>query len=98
MKSESDFSAASRAASMSFMVVTLVPLIRAVQAPGQSLLAGILILALMVLPTVMLLADSALGLHDDLVRGQELGVRLALGRIARRVRIRRRCPGARCAR
>jgi phosphate transport system permease protein len=41
-------------------LVTLVPWIRKVEPPGQSLLAGILILALMVLPTVALTAEAAL--------------------------------------
>jgi phosphate transport system permease protein len=41
-------------------LVTLVPRIHEVEPPGQSLLAGILILALMVLPTVALFAESAL--------------------------------------
>lgn len=42
-------------------LVTLVPLLRQLEPPGQSLLAGILVLALMILPTVALLADSSLG-------------------------------------
>lgn len=42
-------------------LVTLVPLIYQLRPPGQSLLAGILILALMILPTVALMADAALG-------------------------------------
>lgn len=41
-------------------LVSLVPLIRRLEPPGQSLLAGILILALMILPTVALMADAAL--------------------------------------
>lgn len=41
-------------------LTTLVPLIRAWQPPGHSLLAGILILALMILPTIALLTESAL--------------------------------------
>lgn len=41
-------------------LTTLVPLIRAWRPPGHSLLAGILILALMILPTIALLAESAL--------------------------------------
>lgn len=41
-------------------LTVLAPLIRLWQPPGQSLLAGILILALMILPTVALLSDSAL--------------------------------------
>jgi len=41
-------------------LVVLVPVIGAWQPPGASLLAGVLILALMVLPTVALFADSAL--------------------------------------
>ncbi|MCZ7647072.1 MAG: phosphate ABC transporter permease subunit PstC [Planctomycetota bacterium] len=41
-------------------LVTLVPLLNKVQPPGASLLAGILILALMILPTIALMADGAL--------------------------------------
>ncbi len=41
-------------------LVVLVPLIARVRPPGASLLSGILILALMVLPTVALTADAAL--------------------------------------
>lgn len=40
-------------------LVVLVPLIRQLQPPGPSLLAGILVLAVMVLPTLMLSADAA---------------------------------------
>lgn len=42
-------------------LVVLVPLIRSFAPPGPSLLAAILILALMILPTIALLADSAIG-------------------------------------
>jgi phosphate transport system permease protein len=41
-------------------LLALVPLIRAVGPPGQSLLAGILVLAIMILPTIALLTKSAL--------------------------------------
>lgn len=41
-------------------LVTLVPLINQWQPPGASLLAGSLILALMILPTIALVADSAI--------------------------------------
>lgn len=41
-------------------LVTLAPLIQRLRPPGQSLLAGILILGLMVLPTVALMAEAAL--------------------------------------
>lgn len=41
-------------------LVVLVPILAAIQMPGASLLAGILILALMILPTITLFADSAL--------------------------------------
>lgn len=41
-------------------LVILVPLLRTLAPPGQSLLAGILILALMILPTVALISDGAL--------------------------------------
>ncbi|OKH19797.1 phosphate ABC transporter permease subunit PstC [[Limnothrix rosea] IAM M-220] len=42
-------------------LVVLVPLINQVRSPGTSLLAGIVILALMILPTVALIADASLG-------------------------------------
>ncbi|AFY37389.1 phosphate ABC transporter membrane protein 1, PhoT family [[Leptolyngbya] sp. PCC 7376] len=42
-------------------LVVLVPLITKLQPPGTSLLAGIVILALMILPTVALIADASLG-------------------------------------
>jgi phosphate transport system permease protein len=41
-------------------LVTLAPLIRRWQPPGQSLLTGVLILALMILPTVALLTEASL--------------------------------------
>lgn len=41
-------------------LVVLVPLIAKIRPPGPSLLAGILILAIMILPTVALMADASL--------------------------------------
>lgn len=41
-------------------LTSLVPLIRSIQPPGPSLLCGILVLALMILPTVALLSGAAL--------------------------------------
>jgi phosphate transport system permease protein len=41
-------------------LVTVVPWVRRIAAPGQSLLAGLLILTLMILPTAALLAESSL--------------------------------------
>jgi phosphate transport system permease protein len=41
-------------------LVVLVPLLRRLAPPGPSLLAGVLILALMILPTIALVADAAL--------------------------------------
>jgi phosphate transport system permease protein len=41
-------------------LVVLVPLIGQIQPPGPSLLAGILILAIMILPTIALMADAGL--------------------------------------
>ncbi len=41
-------------------LVTLVPIVRRIDGPGPSLIAGILILAMMILPTVALLSQSAL--------------------------------------
>jgi phosphate transport system permease protein len=72
-------------------LVVLVPLIRRLEPPGPSLLAGILILALMILPTVALLADAALGA----VPAAHLRGAAALG-MARWATIRRvALPGAR---
>jgi phosphate transport system permease protein len=42
-------------------LVVLVPLIRVLHPPGPSLLAGVLILTLMILPTIALMADAAIG-------------------------------------
>ncbi|WP_240761461.1 phosphate ABC transporter permease subunit PstC [Nitrosococcus wardiae] len=51
-------------------LVVLVPLIRQLEPPGPSLLAGILILALMILPTIALLADAALaGIPREYTQG-----------------------------
>lgn len=51
-------------------LVVLVPLIRRIEPPGTSLLTASLILALMILPTVALFADSALGsVPRDYTRG-----------------------------
>jgi len=41
-------------------LVVLVPLIRRIEPPGASLLAGIIILAIMILPTIALTADAAI--------------------------------------
>jgi phosphate transport system permease protein len=41
-------------------LVTLVPLIAKLQPPGTSLLAGSIVLAIMILPTIALMADAAL--------------------------------------
>jgi phosphate transport system permease protein len=41
-------------------LTVLVPLIRRIAVPGQSLLAGVIVLTIMILPTVSLLADAAL--------------------------------------
>lgn len=46
-------------------LVTLVPLIAAWQQPGLSLLAGMVVLALMIIPTIALLADNALANCSD---------------------------------
>jgi phosphate transport system permease protein len=51
-------------------LVTLVPLIAQVEPPGTSLLAGIAILSLMILPTVTLIADSTIaGVPEEYSRG-----------------------------
>lgn len=42
-------------------LVVLVPLIGGLEPPGPSLLAGILILTIMILPTIALVADSSIG-------------------------------------
>lgn len=56
-------------------LVVLAPLIRRWHPPGQSLLAGVLILALMILPTVALLAESSF----KAVPGSYLRASAALG-------------------
>ena len=59
-------------------LVVLVPLIRRLHPPGPSLLAGMLILAVMILPTVALSADASLA---DLPEEYRLGgAALGLGR------------------
>lgn len=61
-------------------LVTLVPLIARWQPPGSSLLAGVLILAVMVLPTVALLSEAALAsVPKSYERGAEA---LGMGRWA----------------
>jgi phosphate transport system permease protein len=57
-------------------LVVLVPLIGRWQPPGASLLAGIAIVALMIVPTVMLLSDAALSAvpKDDVVAAAALGL------------------------
>lgn len=51
-------------------LVVLVPMIARIKPPGASLLAAVLVLSMMILPTVALLADSALAqVPHDLVRG-----------------------------
>ena len=51
-------------------LVTLAPLIRAWHPPGQSLLAAVLILAIMILPTIALLSESALrAVPESYLRG-----------------------------
>lgn len=61
-------------------LVVLVPLIGRIQPPGPSLLAGILILTLMILPTVALVADASFAsVSPEYLRG---AVALGLGRWA----------------
>jgi phosphate transport system permease protein len=51
-------------------LVVLVPLIGEIQPPGPSLLAGILILTIMILPTIALMADASLAnVPQQYVRG-----------------------------
>ncbi|MBS0204154.1 MAG: phosphate ABC transporter permease subunit PstC [Planctomycetes bacterium] len=51
-------------------LVVLVPLVNRIHPPGQSLLAGVVILTLMILPTVALLTDAAFtGLPAGYARG-----------------------------
>ena len=51
-------------------LVSLVPLIAKVRPPGTSLLAGIIILTIMILPTIALMADAALAaVPQQLLRG-----------------------------
>lgn len=57
-------------------LVVLVPLIARVGPPGQSVLAGVLVLAMMILPTIALVADAALGAvpEDTLRAGAAAGL------------------------
>jgi phosphate transport system permease protein len=51
-------------------LVVLVPLIGRIHPPGQSLLAGILILTIMILPTIALMADASLSnIPPEYLRG-----------------------------
>ena len=51
-------------------LMVLVPAIARIGPPGQSLLAGILVLALMILPTIALVSDAALGsVPEEPLRG-----------------------------
>ena len=51
-------------------LVVLVPLIEAIRPPGPSLLAGIVILTIMILPTIALMADASLiNVPQQYVRG-----------------------------
>jgi len=62
-------------------LVSLAPLIALIAQPGQSLLAGVLILGLMILPTVALFSDSALAAtpKEQLLAAASLGLpRLAV--------------------
>lgn len=57
-------------------LVTLTPRIAAIEPPGPSLLAGILIVALMILPTIMLLVEASLEAvpDDQLLAAAALGM------------------------
>lgn len=59
-------------------LVVLVPLVARIRAPGASALAGILVLAIMILPTVALTADAALAAVPREVR--EAAAALGLSR------------------
>jgi phosphate transport system permease protein len=51
-------------------LVVLVPIIARIQAPGPSLLAGVIILTIMILPTIALVADANFAnLPDDYLKG-----------------------------
>lgn len=61
-------------------LVVLVPLIRQIEPPGPSLLAGILVLAIMILPTLALSADAAFAaVPDDFLKA---AAALGLPRVA----------------
>lgn len=66
-------------------LVVLVPLVAGIEPPGASLLAGILVLTLMILPTVALTADAALEAvpREQLVGAAALG--LTRWTVARRI-------------
>lgn len=66
-------------------LVVLVPLIRTLAPPGQSLLAGVLVLTLMILPTVAVTAQAALGAVPKTLL--DAGRALGLGRVSLITRI-----------
>lgn len=72
-------------------LVVLVPLIGSIEPPGASLLAGMLVLSIMILPTVAVIADTSLGqVPGHIFRGG-----LALGVPMHRVVLRIVLPAAR---
>ena len=57
-------------------LISLAPRIAALEPPGPSLLAGMVVLAMMILPTIMLLSDAAMGdvPHQQLQAAAALGL------------------------
>lgn len=68
-------------------LVVVVPLLGQLQAPGTSILAGALVLALMILPTIALLADSALRAVPDELRRGGLALGLSPWRVVLRIQL-----------
>lgn len=66
-------------------LVTIVPLIGRLQPPGPSLLAGIFLLALMILPTIALMADASLANVPREIMHGAAALGLSRWGIARRV-------------
>ncbi len=68
-------------------LVVIVPLLGQLQAPGTSILAGALVLALMILPTIALLADSALRAVPNELRLGGLALGLSPWRVVLRIQL-----------
>lgn len=74
-------------------LVVLVPIIARIEPPGQSLLAGTIVLSLMTLPTIAFAADAAIAqVAPDLLRGA-VALGLSRGAVIRRIVLPASTPG-----